>query len=266
MQKNPIVTGLLGTILGMCIMVFLLTLPVFCSRSTSIVDTLMVERNDTIRDTVYVDCLPNGSITYNLPCRAVNLNQDQPGKSILFIWLHGGVYVSNLHDLNGWNHLNCCEADDNIMSYLERKGLKAVALFPICHKATVNHCIAWKDCFEDIKVIIDDYVAKGLVDPERIYLAGSSDGGTGAWDYAEWHGDVFAAIMPMSCGNPRMSSVPVYFFNTKNEGNYSAQVASLNANGCNIRYKHCSDVGHGGDARECTDEFLDEFFSNIKGQ
>lgn len=59
--------------------------------------------------------------------------------------------------------------------------------------------------------MIDDLVDKGLVDPTRIYVAGSSDGGTGTWDYAESYSDVFAAAMPMSCSNPRYTTIPIFF-------------------------------------------------------
>ena len=42
-----------------------------------------------VHDTLTV--LPEGEFTYNLPCKVVNINQEKEGKSMLFIWLNGGV-------------------------------------------------------------------------------------------------------------------------------------------------------------------------------
>ncbi|MBQ1723897.1 MAG: hypothetical protein II034_08885 [Muribaculaceae bacterium] len=206
--------------------------------------------------------LPNGEYTYNLPCRVVNLNTDQPGRAMLVVWLHGGVHDQAKHDLFTKNHLDMCAADDSIVHYLDRHKIKAIALMPICHKASLPTCVTWKDCAGEVRHIINDYVSKGIVDPERIYVAGSSDGGDGAWDYAADLGDVFAAAIAMSSETPRMTSTPVYFFNTASEPDCTAAVDSLKRKGCNVTYKHCPQYRHGGDAAECTDQLLTHFFSN----
>ena len=206
--------------------------------------------------------MPEGEFTYDLPCRVVNIHTEKPGKAVLFLWLHGGVHDRSKHDLLTKNHLDLCAADDSIVNYLNRHDIKAIALFPICHKAWMSECVVWKDCEKEVRHIIDDYVNKGLVDPERIYLAGSSDGGVGAWDYAAEMNDVFAAAISMSCDEPRMSSMPVYFFGTKSENDCTAQVDSLKQLGCNVYYKYCPQYRHGGDAAECTEALLKHFFSN----
>ena len=206
--------------------------------------------------------MPQGEFTYNLPCRVVNIHTEKPGKAVLFLWLHGGVHDRSKHDLLAKNHLDLCAADDSIVNYLGRHDIKAIALFPICHKAWMSECVVWKDCAKGVRHMIDDYVKKGLVDPERIYLAGSSDGGVGAWDYAAEMNDVFAAAISMSCDEPRMSSMPVYFFGTKSENDCTAQVDSLKQQGCNVYYKYCPQYRHGGDAAECTEALLKHFFSN----
>lgn len=221
-------------------------------------DNKKIEPNQD-HDTIVV--MPNGEFTYNLPCKVVNINQETEGKSLLFIWLHGGVCDRSLHDFVGFNHLQCSSADDSVLNYLQGKGLKSVVLFPICHKAEIVNCVTWKECYADVKNIIDDYVNKGIVDPERIYLAGSSDGGDGTWDFLEINEKLFAAAMPMSCGNPRKASIPVYFFNTKSEPDCTDKVNLLNNDGCKIEYKYCPQYEHGGDGAECTHEFLDRFFA-----
>lgn len=223
--------------------------------------------NDAIeRDTVYIHdtVCPNGTFTYNLPCRVVNIHQENEGKSILFLWLHGGVHDTSQHDFFGFNHMQCSKAPEYIVNYLNNHGIKSIALFPICHKAKQRNCVTWRECYRDVIFIINDYTSKGLVDPNRIYIAGSSDGGTGTWDYIEKDNNIFAAAIAMSCSNPRKTTIPVYFFNTANEPDCNNEVAQLNSQGCKITYKHCTGVGHGGDDIECNDSLLDKFFSFTK--
>lgn len=216
-----------------------------------------------VHDTMYVQTVANGTFVYNLPCKVVNIHQEKPGKSILFLWLHGGVHDVAKHDLFAFNHLDCVAADDSILNYLQKKDIKAVALFPVCHRAVDPKPIAWRDCYYEIKNIIDDYAEKGLIDTSRIYLAGSSDGGTGTWDFVETHPEVFAVAMAQSCGRPRETKIPVFFFNTSSEHDCTAEVEKLASRNL-ITYKYCADQKHGGDSAECTEEFLDKYFSYHK--
>lgn len=212
-----------------------------------------------------VPSIPEGEFTYNMPCKVVGIHQEKKGKSIMFLWLHGGVHDTSKHDFYGYNHLDCCDADDSVLCYLNDKGIKAIALFPLCHLAEVGHPVDWADCYEDVRRIMDDYISKGMIDTDRIYLAGSSDGGCGTWDFVEEHEDIFAAAMPMSCERPRKCTIPVYFFNTSDEEDCTAAVDSLRAEGyTNISYKRCYDQPHGGDATECTVELLDRYFSHTR--
>ena len=227
-----------------------------------------------VTDTVYfhdtIMAMPEGEFVYNLPCKVVNIHQEQEGKALLFIWLHGGVHDRQRHDLLDTNpldcpsHLDCCASDDSVLNYLMEKNMKAVALLPVCHKTEIPNCVSWRDCYGDVMRMIRDYVDKGIVDRKRIYLAGSSDGGVGTWDYLQMSEHVFAAAMPMSCGNPRKTTIPVYFFNTQAEPDCTQQVDMLNQQGSNIEYKHSPAKWHGRDDIEVTHEFLDKFFSNSK--
>lgn len=217
---------------------------------------------EIVHDTIKLNGIPNGEFVYNLPCKVVNIHQEKGGKALLFIWLHGGVKIKKWHNLFEFNHMDCCAADDSVLNYLQEKDIKSIALFPICHKAQSTECVAWRDCYYEIMKMIEDYVNKGIVDSKRIFLAGSSDGGAGTWDFLARNESPYAAAMPMSCGNPRKTTIPVYFFNTQQEPDCSAQVEALNKQGCNIVYKHSSAKWHGRDDIECTHEFLDSFFSN----
>ena len=209
----------------------------------------------------FEESIPEGEFVFNLPCKVVGINQDKPGKSIMFLWLHGGVDDVAKHSLFEFNHLDCCAADDSVLNYLTKRGIKAIALFPVCHQASVEHSVTWYDCYSDVKAIMDAFIDKGYVDTDRIYLAGSSDGGTGTWDYAEFYPDYFAVGMAQSCGRPRKASLPVYYFNTASELDRTEEVQALVDEGYPVYYKRCDDVKHGGDARECTEEFLDKYFS-----
>lgn len=210
--------------------------------------------------------LPRGTFTYNLPCQVTYIHPERSGKALLFLWLHGGVRDQKIHSFFIHpNHYDNCAADDSIINYLDRHGMKAIALLPMCHQAHLDHCVKWSDCYSDVRHIIDDYLEKGLVDASRIYVAGSSDGGRGTWDYVAEHPEVFAAAISMSCSEPRFTTVPTYFFNTGDEDDCTERVEELRQQGANIlEYVYCPQFRHGGDAALCNDTLLQEFFSHRK--
>lgn len=207
-----------------------------------------------------------GTFTFNLPCQIKFIHPDKPGKAIMFVWLHGGVRDQKIHSFfKHPNHYDNCAADDSIINYLERKGIKAIALLPMCHKADLKHCVTWNECYEDVNQMIGDFIVQGLVDPSRIYLAGSSDGGRGVWDYAADHPDMFAAAISMSCSEPRVVSIPVYFFNTGDETDCTERVKELKTQGATLmEYRYCPNYDHGGDAALCDNDLLDRFFAHVK--
>ncbi len=53
---------------------------------------------------------------------------------------------------------------------------------------------------DDVVAVIDDVVRDYWVDLDRVYIEGSSMGGTGSWNLGVHHPDLFAAIAPI-CGN-----------------------------------------------------------------
>ena len=224
-----------------------------------------LSRDMVVHDTVRVAVLPADTFTYNLPCQVISIHPELEGKALLFLWLHGGVQDQKIHNFfRHPNHYDNCAADDSIVHYLSRHGIKAIALLPMCHKADTAHCVRWIDCYDDIKHMIDNFVNKNLADPKRIYVAGSSDGGDGTWDFVAQHPDVFAAAISMSCSEPQMTKVPTYFFNTSSEVDCTQLVDRLKNDGANIiDYQYCQQYRHGGDAAMCTDKLLSEFFSHM---
>jgi len=216
--------------------------------------------HDTIRDTI---CTLPPSLTLNLPCKLECFNVEKTGKARLVVLLHGGVGDKRRHSLLGEQcHLDYVRNDEIICDYLESSGRKSIFLAPVCHKAELNHCVQWDDCANDVKRMIDDLVNAGLVDERQIYLTGGSDGGVGTWNLAKRFPELFAAIMPMSCGLSYELKIPVYWHSTRSEGDFSNRAQTLNSRGANIHYRYHGDVGHGMDCNRIDNVLLDAFFAN----
>lgn len=235
-----------------------------CNCKSTTGDIGMKNGKDTV--VKVVEALPEGEFTYNLPCKVMNIHPEKDGKALLFLWLHGGVHDQKIHSFfKHPNHFDYSAADDSIIAYLKKHDMKSIVLMPICHKADVTGCVAWKDCYADVLQMIDDYVNKGLVDSSRIYIAGGSDGGRGTWDFVADHPERFAAAISLSCAEPRKSTVPVYFFNTGAEQDCQSEVDRIKSEGGKILiYKHCPELGHGKDEVKCTEKLLKEFFDHKK--
>ena len=180
-------------------------------------------KNNATKATIYDQT--NGTFIYNLPCKVTNIHQEKPGKSILLLWLHGGVHDKTLHDLSKFNHLDCCNADDSLLTYLENKGMKAIVLMPVCHKAALDHSVDWKQCYDDVKAIMDDLINKQLVDTNRIYLVGYSYGGDGAYALACHYPGTFAAVLTIASVTPHPEYVsrehPGSWWNVSNCAEYT---------------------------------------------
>lgn len=78
-----------------------------------------------IHDTVLVE----GTFTYNIPCRVMNIHPELPGKAMLVIWLHGGVFDQKRHNFfANEHHMTWVKADDSIVEYLQQNTKKAIFL------------------------------------------------------------------------------------------------------------------------------------------
>ena len=218
-------------------------------------DTITVVVHDTVN-------LTAGEYVYNVPCKVFVIHPELEGKALLMLWLHGGVHAGQKNfTLLDWGATEYTQAPKKMKEYLERTDKKAIILLPICKHADTSALQSWPDCWRDIEKMIEGYVQKDLVDKNRIYVSGSSDGGTGTWQYASQHPDVFAAGISLSSSLCLGSSIPVYWFTTKSEGDQSARADMLNAQGSNVHYKYCDYATHGGDDKEITDSLLDIVFS-----
>lgn len=151
---------------------------------------------------------------------------------------------------------NNAYADDSIISYLEQLNEKAIFIKPLCYKANIGHAILWRDCSADVVALINDYIKNGVVDPHRVYVAGTSDGGTGTWDFVHTYQNLFACGIAMSTGYSQKTSVPVYWSTTKSEGNHSLDAQKYQALGCLVYYEHYSNEPHGGDQKRISKELI----------
>ena len=64
---------------------------------------------------------------------------------------------------------------------------------------------------ERVKAALDEVMAEYRVDPTRVYLAGYSRGGFGAWAMAQQYPETFAAVVPIAGGGVR------HYLNRTNE-------------------------------------------------
>lgn len=217
---------------------------------------------DNGKDTVYVEIpiLPSGDYTFNMPCQITSIHGEKEGKAWLVLWLHGGVALKDRIDFQRANlhHLNCSSADDSIMNYLKKNDIKSLVLKPMCVRRN------WADCDEDVINIVRGFVEKGIIDEQRIYVAGSSDGGVGSWHFASKYGDIFAAAISLSNASAKPATIPVYWQTTDGEGDRTAVANQLNADGGKVIYQHNPGYWHAKDEWNMTMEYLGSVFSNHK--
>lgn len=164
----------------------------------------------------------------------------------LVIWLHGSGQSGddNKSQMGGATGVFTKPANQQ-----ERP---CFVLAPQCPDAAIG----WKnEVAQNLMALIADLADKLPIDQNRLYLTGSSMGGSGTWSIiAKWP-DVFACAVPLcGGGDPKMAevmkNVPVWVFH----GDQDDQVpvdrsrtmnAALKAVGGNIQYSELAGEGHG---------------------
>ncbi len=89
---------------------------------------------------------------------------------------------------------------------------------------------------DNLKALIDEMVADGRVDPDRIYITGSSMGGGGTWSFIQRYPKYFAAAAPCCAGAGGMTvesakslgKLPIWFFCNVNDFTYGGVMATHN--------------------------------------
>jgi dienelactone hydrolase len=122
----------------------------------------------------------------------------------------------------------------------------------------------WQQKFEDIKKVVDDLIAAGKVDPQRIYMTGFSMGGGGTWQFMEQYPGYIAAAIPMGSGAradfTKVKDTPVWAIQGEKDyfaRSLSEQIAEMRklngydmgagqwVTGVNPRYTNFAGLDHG---------------------
>lgn len=109
---------------------------------------------------------------------------------------------------------------------------------------------------DDLETFVAAMRARYPLDPARLTLTGVSMGGRGAWEYAAWHGDELAALVPV-CGfgvpnlAPRYTGLPVWAFHGDADtvlpiARSDEMVTALQKKGetTDVRYTRLAGAGH----------------------
>ena len=112
--------------------------------------------------------------------------------------------------------------------------------------------------------VVDDLVAAGRADPDRLYVTGLSMGGYGTWYAAAMPGSRFAAAAPVCGGGDpqwaaRYVSLPVWAFHGDDDravpvGRSREMIAAIRAAGGEPKYTEYPGVGHDSWTRTYADD------------
>ncbi|MFM7135653.1 MAG: prolyl oligopeptidase family serine peptidase [Planctomycetota bacterium] len=120
--------------------------------------------------------------------------------------------------------------------------------------------------------VVDDLIAAGRVDPDRVYVTGLSMGGYGTWYAAGMPGSRFAAAAPLCGGGDpawanRYVALPVWAFHGDDDqvvpvGRSREMVEAIRAVGGKPKYTEYPGVGHDCWSRTYVDDrFYDWLFA-----
>lgn len=124
------------------------------------------------------------------------------GKWPLLVFLHGrGERGSNLNLVKKHGPAKIVESKD----------LPFIIASPQCPRTD----LWWKP--EIVTGLVDDLLQKHIIDPDRVYLTGLSQGGFGTWATAAQYPKKFAAVAPICGGGKRewakkYGSLPIWNF------------------------------------------------------
>ena len=125
-----------------------------------------------------------GSMDYLLYTPA-NAQADMP----LIVYLHGGHGKGS--------DLSILTTTDGFPQYLAEGMLGEIPAYVLIPQLPADQN-GWKAVDDTVMSLIDKICTENRIDRNRISLTGHSMGGTGTWDIALLHPDVFSRIAPMS--------------------------------------------------------------------
>ncbi len=181
--------------------------------------------------------LRHKTIQYNL---ATPHDSDPAGKYPLIIYLHGAG--GRGHSLENVRYPYMME------EYIHKKNVPAMVVAPLCE---LDH---WFMCFSELIEFVRFAAAMENVDPDRVYLMGSSMGGYAAWAMLMSTPELFAAAAPICGGGMawnahRMKDVPIWAFHGVDDGTVAVSESinmanAVRAAGGNIRLTLLPGVNH----------------------
>ncbi|MBQ4633934.1 MAG: DUF5011 domain-containing protein [Bacilli bacterium] len=168
---------------------------------------------------------------------------DLTEKNPLVVFLHGSGEFDS--DINEAFNKNTTFVNNMKSGKFQQK---AVFLAPQCNSG--NHI--WKECFDDLKGLIDEIIVKYNIDSNRISVAGHSLGGAAVFDLlAKWPG-FFSAAVPLapaggSSNYEKMKDVKIVVFAGSKDGLYRSsqrKVSSMQEAGIAARFYSLEGIGH----------------------
>jgi predicted esterase len=152
----------------------------------------------------------------------VPIATDSAEKRPLIVWLHGlgEAGDDNVHHLRWLNRLI-------FLPPLKPERYPFFLLAVQCPHDnpawTRNHLSAGDDMIDVASAILEQTLRDFPIDPERVYLAGLSTGGSGCWEFATRYPEFFAAVAPLASagGNNlqvrRLTNIPIWAFHSNQD-------------------------------------------------
>lgn len=163
------------------------------------------------------------------------------GKLPLLLYIHGAG--SRGSDIKKLAHVGPIGELD------KGRVIPAVLLAPQCHAET------WFDLYTVLCEFIETAIARDDVDPDRVYLTGSSMGGYTTWQLCISHPEWFAAAVPVCGGGMyweahRLKNISIWAFHGEKDGcvlpaESVKMVNAINRLGGSAKLTLYPDVGHG---------------------
>jgi predicted peptidase len=187
---------------------------------------------------------------------------DRPWPMILF--LHGGT-------ARGQN-LDLVKTYGPPLLAEEQADFSFVVLAPQCPDGEY-----WTTKADILAALLDNIIKKYQIDPERVYLTGTSMGGNGTWNLVARRPEYFAAVAPMAASpeipdiwHERFISMPIWAFHGDQDTicplkDDEAMINALREQGASPRFTVFPGKGHyiGKEAYQNSDLY-DWFLANIR--
>ncbi len=154
----------------------------------------------------------------------------------------------------------------------EQKNFPFVVLAPQCPEGEY-----WTTKADILAALLDDVLKRYQIDPDRVYLTGTSMGGNGTWNLVCQHPEYFAAVTPMAAipsipniWNKRLISMPIWAFHGDKDTicpieTDEAMINALRAHGASPRFTILQGKGHYiGEDMYKNQDLYDWFLTNTR--